>query len=633
MLTGVTILAAVLFGALQLDATILAADDRTNQTSAAPCSVNIAHVSGKVDVVTNCVDPQVVSFLKDIINRQTSELADKDRDIHLWIDRYLDLEKRLGTSQAFPELREEVKRSVKVGNFANAGTALEHIISAEESNVDQLAADNYDRAEMLVLELKPATAQPYYARAFRYRPENPMYAEGYARSLCDANQREEARIVYETSIRELRALVDRDPTKFTANLSCALINLAGLLYDNGDYSHARSAAGDALNVAKKIEPQNSKVAKENVANALTGLGAAEAKLGLLEDAKAKLLEAEELYSAIGVISNSRSSVFTVLADISAIEKNTVEQENKLVAAFNLEKGLTVQSPLQRRSMLAAAAHRLVEFFGSQGRIDNADSVCRDLDVVAGLVSSADQGTSTFLSATALQLRGWLYLRKDDLEQAKRALLDAIRDFQPIEGSLRTRESAMYSLTYSTLAWVYLREGEYQNALNYFNMAILANRDVDGAEQRRAASDKRIAQFFTNDFISAANDFLAHADDMAPFDKALWTFFVRKRVDVAATVGPLHAEGLDELARILMEVNNGRLPASTLAQAVHIIQQTQNHEMRCRLLFYIGESLLLADDRRNGLDALGRCASERGEHFFYPWVMEAEITKWSDRRHP
>jgi hypothetical protein len=303
------------------------AEGQTIQYSSGQCSVNIANVSGNVTVEGGCMDQKVVALFLDTINQQQKNYQEKATEVELWIKRYDELSARLGTSGAFSQLREEVKRRFKEGDLEGAGRAKDQIIAGEEGLVDELATDYFDRAEILVLQLKPMEAQRFYAKAFQYRPENNLYAEAYARNLCDTNQRDKAQTIYQISANELRSLAKVDPAKYAPALSCTLVDIAGLYFESGAYPQARIAAEEALTVAHSIIPQDGREAQEHIADALTSCGIIALKQGDFDGSEAKLIQAEKIFSDINVTNSNRPILFEALANIAKEKNNKKDEEN------------------------------------------------------------------------------------------------------------------------------------------------------------------------------------------------------------------------------------------------------------------------------------------------------------------
>lgn len=602
------------------------AETTTFQSSEGPCAVNIANVSGSVTVNSTCFDEKAIRSLLDTINQQSKDILEKVKDVQHWIEKYYELEKRLGSSTAFTELRAEAQRRYKKGDLVEAGRLLEEVIRKEEENVESLAADYYNRGEMLVLQLKPAEAQRFYEKAFRYRPEFPRYAEAYAGSLCDAGQQDRARLVFERSIAELRSLAQTNPAIYAANLSCALIDLAGLYFDTGNYERGNAIAQESLDVAHTIVPQNGKDAKEHIADALTSLGSIEAKRGNLQSAKQHLQKADEIYAEIGGTNSNWPSVFEALAGISGQEADRVSQERQLLRALVLSKQVAKGSLLSYRSRLAWKIQRVVVFYNEQRDLEKAEKAHRDFVTFVESLDTMDITSLTFLRTVAMVLRGELFLWRGNAKGAESELELAIRNFQSLAEQLRPRESAMYCLAYLKLGWAFMKEAEYQRAAGAFEAGMRVNRDVGGPELKEAANYRRLARFFVADFGDAARDFLASADSLNPSDRTVWEFLIRKRADPLAKLEYSPDEGKAAVPHALADASSGESKAIAALQELSVPDNAHDDEGKCRQHFFIGEMLLLLGEKASGLNALGRCVADR-EGQVYAWVMKAERTKW------
>jgi tetratricopeptide (TPR) repeat protein len=601
--------------------------ETTFQTADGPCAINIANNSGKIQIESKCLDPNVTKLFVETLNRQDRKYEEKERELKQFMNRYFALLERLGVTGAFAELREEVRRRYQLGDLDGAGKIKEEIISKEESTVDLLAADYYERAEMLVLQLKPLEAQPFYAKAFQYRPNVPVYVEGYAQNLCNTGKIGRATEIYQKSIHELQDLFEAEPEKYAADLSCTLIDLAALYYGTRDYRSALSTAGQALTIARTIVPEDGETAREHEADALQSLGAAKAKTGDLKGARSDLLAADKLYDSLLTSSQNRPGIYDVLAEISKQESDFDEQVKELVRAVDLQRELLPRSPLARRGQLAREIRDLCNFYADRKETDKAKAVVKEFaEFVTGL-SDVEQSTLDFLSAVASEIKSDLYLRSGDLSAAKTEAGVAIEKFAGIEPGLRVRESEMFGLAHLLMAWVHIQEGDYKAAAGSLEMSEKVNRYSDGPEFERAGRSGRLLDFFIKDFSAAANEFLAHADDLPNAHRAIWKFFVRRREDASAYLEFPHPEDADDFAVGLADVLNGRSPTAALQSLVKLVQNEKSLEVRCSKLFFVGESYLLSGDRNNGLRVMALC-SPPSYDTFYPWIMTAETVNWA-----
>jgi tetratricopeptide (TPR) repeat protein len=606
---------------------VCSAEQATFQTTNGPCAINIANNSGTIKIESKCLDPNVTKLFVETLNRQDRKYEEKERELRQFMNRYFALLERLGVTGAFTELREEVRKHYEGGDLDGAGQIEEEIISKEESTVDLLAADYYDRAEMLVLQLKPLEAQHFYAKAFQYRPNVPIYAEGYAQNLCNTGNVDRAEEIYQKSIRELQDLFQMEPEKYAADLSCSLIDLAALYYGTGDYKSALAESEEALSIARSIIPKDEDAALEHQADALQGLGAAKAKMGDLKGARSDLLAADKLYDGLLTPSQNRPGIYEVLADISKQESNFDEQVKGLVRAVELQEELLPRFPLARRGQLARETLDLCNFYLDRKEVDKAkDTIKEFADFVAGL-SDVEPSTIEFLSAVASEIKGNLDLRSGDLSAAPAELGVAIEKLAAIESGLRTRESGMFGLAHFLMAWVHIQEGDYKAAADSLERSTKVNKYPDGPEFARTERSSRLLDFFIKDFSTAAKEFLAHADDIPRAHRTIWEFLVRKREDASANLEGPPLEDADDFAIELADVFNGRSPTGALESVVKQVQNEKSIEVRCGKLFFVGESYLLLGDRKNGLQVMTLCSPPTYDTF-YPWVMKAEIINWT-----
>jgi tetratricopeptide (TPR) repeat protein len=608
---------------------VSAATSQMIQNATGPCAVNLINVSGNVRIENNgCLDERVIKSLIDIINRKDQRYEQKEREVQGLIKRYADLAERMGMPGAFTKLRQEARDQFRANDLAGAAKTKLTIIEQEELMVDQLAADYFDLAELLVLQLKPAESQQYFAKAFRYRPEVPRYAEGYARSLCEANQRAKAIETYEMSVSELRTLTQSSPAKYAPDLTCTLINLTGIHYQGGDFKQANAAAVEAMQVARTIEPQNERAAQEYVANSRVAVGITQAKLGDRQHAKENLLEAEKIFSAIGVTNFNRPLISEALAELANDERNREEEYQARRRTLDLEKELLIHEPYARRSKFVESAYHLLEYYKQVDDMKNAEATYSEVADFVKNTEGIDQTSVTFLTAVTMMLNGDLLLWQGRLDETQTTLEESIKTLTGIESLLRSRESIWLSLAHSKLGWLHIKKRKYEAAVAQFGMAIAADRSSEFPQKRLAERWRRLAQFFLSDFSTAAKDFLAHADSISEADQAVWQFFIRRREDPGARIDLVPNDQLDQSIRLIIAVANGGLPASALNDARKLSDGDPDADNRCKKYFFVAESMLLLGDVVGGLKALELCEKQST---FYSWLMRAEAVKWSAQK--
>src|SRR5206468_2901123 len=136
--------------------------------------------------------------------------------------------------------------------------------------VTRAATYQYDLGDVAMLKFNPEAALPHYETAFRYRPDNPRYAFGYARAAYDERKYSEAEKGWNTALQLLRDLPARDPGTYRLNIARTLTNL-GLLYSStGHLAEAEKAFSEALAIYRDLAASNPVVFSEKI-KSLTAL--------------------------------------------------------------------------------------------------------------------------------------------------------------------------------------------------------------------------------------------------------------------------------------------------------------------------------------------------------------------------
>ena len=171
-----------------------------HQSTTGNCSpvMDDTKIGGSVTITCNGIPPKALAKLNELLenldslpdsnktiknlNRlldmQERDLAAKDTELqrtHLtlqdkiklaeeWRQKYLDLETRLLMEDG-DELGKKAAEALKAGDLDLAGKLLDKLIAKQESIVDKLAANHFNRAEVFQLQYKPVQALPHLKKA------------------------------------------------------------------------------------------------------------------------------------------------------------------------------------------------------------------------------------------------------------------------------------------------------------------------------------------------------------------------------------------------------------------------------------------------------------------------------------
>ena len=97
------------------------------------------------------------------------------------------------------------------------------------------------------------------------------------------------------------------------------------------------------------------------------------------------MRAEEIYTEIGVTNSNRSTLPEALATIAGADKNTEEEETRLLAGAEFAREYAASYAQRGRLRMAAAAKQLVQFYEAQDKYQNTNSIFSSLDELAAAV--------------------------------------------------------------------------------------------------------------------------------------------------------------------------------------------------------------------------------------------------------
>src|SRR5262249_50653018 len=112
------------------------------------CSPAVADVKGAVTLTCVGVDPKALARLNELLDKKDLELGQKIKEANEWAERYRDLSARLAAATDDSQLSLQAKALIQEGKFDEAGALLDRLIAKQETQVDQLAANHFNRAEL-----------------------------------------------------------------------------------------------------------------------------------------------------------------------------------------------------------------------------------------------------------------------------------------------------------------------------------------------------------------------------------------------------------------------------------------------------------------------------------------------------
>jgi tetratricopeptide (TPR) repeat protein len=247
------------------------------QHSEGACSPPIVNNEGHISISCPGVAPEALRYLENQLseqfgrlNEQLRGLNDSSRTIRNlndlndnlrkqaddWARRYHELSARLSASGDDSVQAKQAHDLIQQGQFAKAEAILQALATKEEDDVTRAATTQYDLGDVAMLRFDPSDALPHYEKAFRYRPDNPRYADGYANAAYSERHYAEAEKGSTAALQLYRDLAAHDPAAYRPDVARTLNNL-GILYSNtGRLAEADKAYSEALTIYRDLMSSN-----------------------------------------------------------------------------------------------------------------------------------------------------------------------------------------------------------------------------------------------------------------------------------------------------------------------------------------------------------------------------------------
>jgi tetratricopeptide (TPR) repeat protein len=250
--------------------------------------------SGNNNVVNcNGVPERALDRLNELLDRKDLDLKQKTAEANEWTRRYNELNalleetrKQLAAKGEDATLVQTAQDLLHEGKLEEARAIFDRLIKSDEANVDRAAQDHFGRASVFALQFRLDEALPDYAKAYQYRPDDPRFADPYARALYQQKHYPKAEQVVQELLRQLRSLAAQNPTAYQPDLAGTLSNL-GLLYrEMNRFADAEAALKEAMSIERDLAAQNPAASRSELAGTTLG------NLGLLYRDTQRSAEAE-----------------------------------------------------------------------------------------------------------------------------------------------------------------------------------------------------------------------------------------------------------------------------------------------------------------------------------------------------
>jgi tetratricopeptide (TPR) repeat protein len=306
-------------------------------------------------VICKGVDPRAMKRLNGDLDRmdlslrqKTAEADEWARNYHILDDQFEIAKKQLAATGEDATLVQAVQDLLHEGKLEEARKIYDRLIVSDEGNVDRAAQDYFDRATLLSLQFRVPDAMPDYAKAYQYRPSNPIYADGYAATAYRERSYREAERGWTNCLQLYRDLAQRDPGAYRPNVAQTLNNLGALYSDTGRLADAEKAYTEALAIKRDLAQRDPGAYRPDVANTLNNLGAHYSQAGRFADAEKALTEAlaiqRELAAGSGAYKPDVAAMLNNLANLYRLARRFADAEKLFTEALVMQRELAAHDP-------------------------------------------------------------------------------------------------------------------------------------------------------------------------------------------------------------------------------------------------------------------------------------------------
>ena len=288
------------------------------QESQGSCSPAVAGFGGIPQITCPGVDPQALARLNELLTQKGSELPQKIEEATEWAEKYRDLSAGLAATADDRQLTQQARDLIVRGEFEKAGLLLDQLLAKPESQLDRLATNHFNRAQLFDLQFQTDRALPHYEKAYRSRPNTSQYAFAYGMALYSQHEYSKALDVaqslrslavlhsttqrlpaaeraYKEALALYRALATQNPDPLRSVLAGILNNL-GILYSTSLHpAKAEIPYQEALTIRRALAVQNPDAFRPKVAATLWNLTLLYKAMGSRGNARLSAQEALMLY--------------------------------------------------------------------------------------------------------------------------------------------------------------------------------------------------------------------------------------------------------------------------------------------------------------------------------------------------
>ena len=220
------------------------------------------------------------------------------QEAHKWEEKYNELLRDWNVVSGDDPRDEEVRQALEHFDLNKAGRLLDALIEAQGKTEKVLAARQWRRAQVYLLQFDRLKAMPHLRKAFALDADNTDYGIQLGKALQEQHDYLGAEPVYRELVSHLRALARDNPAAYRPNLATSLNNL-GLLYaDTQRFKEAEAAHAEAVDIRRTLARDNPAAYRPDLANSLNNLGGLYFRTQRLKEAETPFAEAVSLQRAL-----------------------------------------------------------------------------------------------------------------------------------------------------------------------------------------------------------------------------------------------------------------------------------------------------------------------------------------------
>jgi tetratricopeptide (TPR) repeat protein len=502
-------LSAVLLG---LPHSASAQTSRIEQHSEGACSPPITNNQGHITIDCPGVAPEALRYLENQLSDQFQRVSERLRSLDDsartirnlndlnetlrqqaddWARRYRELSARLAESRDDSVQAEQAHALIQRGEFAKAEAILQALADKQEDDVARAAATQYDLGDIAMLRFDPVTALPHYEKAFRYRPDNPRYADGYAEAAFFNLQLPEAEKGWAAALQLYRDLAGHDPSALPA--LGKTLNKLGILYmGTGRPAKADETISEAVTIYRDLAARDPGSYQPDLALAIANLGNTYLTTGRPTDADKAFSEALTIYRDLAA-RNPGSHQLQLAATLNLfgnLEVNTgrlADAEKVITEAVTIERDLAARGSDDNRFALAITLDNLGNLYSTAGRLADADKAYSEaLTIYRDLAVHGLRAYQAGLAAT-LSTLGNVYAITGRLADADKAYNEAVTIYRDLAVHAVGTYQAGLAATLSALGNVHATTGRLADAEKAYSEALTIYRDLEASNPAYASN--------------------------------------------------------------------------------------------------------------------------------------------------